>query len=214
MAAIIVLGAIFGEPPEEGDVATRATGPEQSSTTGPASPLTAATPPASTDATTTTAPQQEPPTTTIMTAASTSTVVTSRPLTGFGATRVAWDAAHRPAPGRFTPGSAYGPLLDGGQPTYAAVFGDEHILSFSYYAPASTSLENLRTLIGREFPSDAALIDSYADGDCRFESYKSRTLEQAIGAYTMVVAYPSREPDSRYREAIFAIGKEGERDRC
>lgn len=69
-------------------------------------------------------------------------------------------------------------------------------------------------MIRREFPSDAELIDSYTDGDCRLESYKSRALEQAIGAYTMVVAYPSPERDSQYRDAIFTIGKEGERDRC
>lgn len=164
--------------------------------------------------TTTTPPRQEPAATVVPTTGSTSTILTPRPLTGFGATRAAWDAAHQPAPGGFAPGSAYGPLLDGKQPTYAAVFGDEHILGFSYYAPARTSLNDLRALIGREFPGDAVLIDSYTDGDCRIESYKSAALEQAIGAYTMVVAYPSPEPEYQYRDAIFTIGEEGERDRC
>ena len=214
VAALIVLGAIFGEPPEEGDVASGPTVLEESSTTGTASPATTAIPPTSTSTSTTTAPRQEPDTTPVTAAASTSTLVTLRPLTGFGATRAAGDAAHRPAPGRFTPGSAYGPLLDGRQPTYAAVIGDERILSFTYFAPARTSVDNLRGLIRREFPSDAEIIDSYTDGDCRIESYKSRALEQAIGAYTMVVAYPAPEPDSQYRDAIFTIGKEGERNRC
>ncbi len=211
MAASIVLGAIFGEPPDEEDVATTGTLIEESSTTATA-PLTASTPSTSTPAATTTTSRQEPARTTVTTVAS--TPLTSRPLTGFGATRLAWDAAHQPAPGRYTPGSAYGPMLDGRQPTYAAVFGDEHILSFSYFAPARTSLNDLRSLIRREFPPDAELIDSYTDGDCRIESYKSQALERAVGAYTMVVAYPSPEPESRYRDAIFTIGKEGERDRC
>lgn len=215
VVVFVVLGAILGEPPEERDVSTRGTVLEESSTTTNASPsTTTATPSSSTPTTARTAPPREPATTTVTTAASTSTLVTSRPLTGFGATRAAWDAAHRPAPGRYTPGSAYGPLLDGRQPTYAAVIGDEHILSFSYYAPARTSVDDLRALIRQEFPSDAELIDSYSDGDCRIEAYKSRALEQSIGPYTMVVAYPSPERDSEYRDAIFTIGKEGERDRC
>ncbi len=195
VAALIVLGAIFREPWAEQDVATTATVLEESSTTM-------------------TPPGREAATTAVITPASTSTIVASPLLTGFGATRAAWDAAHQPAPGGFAPGSAYGPLLDGKQPTYAAVFGDEHILGFSYYAPARTSLDDLRVLIGREFPDDAVLIDSYTDGDCRIESYKSPALEQAIGAYTMVVAYPSPEPEYQYRDAIFTIGKEGERDWC
>lgn len=73
-------------------------------------------------------------------------------LTGFGATRQAWDAAHEAFPGGEKE-SVYGPDVGRGQPKYGLVMGESRISSYTVFFRGDTSLADAKNQIMREnFP--------------------------------------------------------------
>ena len=106
-------------------------------------------------------------------------------LKGFGATRAAWNAAHQPAPGRYTPGMVYGPMFQhpdepGLVPTYATVIGRERIISYMVHFPAGTNFEAARNRMLAELPSDAREVRRRRQDACWSIIYSSATLEPII----------------------------------
>lgn len=133
-------------------------------------------------------------------------------LTGFGATREAWDSAHQQAPG-FSPGSSYLPLI-GGQPKYSAVLGDpgERILSYTLSFPEGTPLELAKAQVLAEFPSGAYfdIVDD-EESRCLLMDIRSEEVEAVLdSARPMVGLFSWPDLDTPFmendvRSAIFTL---------
>lgn len=116
-------------------------------------------------------------------------------LTGFGATREAWDANHEQAPG-YSEGAAYLPLLDGDQPKYAAVCCDERIISYLLFLPSDTSLDEAQQHVAGELPDDATPGERVEkDGGCVMQLWESPTLQEATGSNVVVTYFEGDEYD-------------------
>jgi hypothetical protein len=139
-------------------------------------------------------------------------------LTGYGATRKVWDQHHKKARG-YSDGSAYQPLLEDGQPQYAAVFGDEAIISYTLYMPYNSTLETTQLRVRNEFPQDATPRPLQHLGECEAQEWFSPTVERALGdGYIPLVAYYPPDPTYPKAEqrwmAIFTITKPNEENLC
>lgn len=113
-------------------------------------------------------------------------------LTGFGATRESWDQHHQPAPG-FSPGSAFLPLVRGGQPKYASVNGEpgERIMSYGIYFPEGTNLALAKRIALQEFPRGAkyGVLDN-DEAHCLIAEVRSPPVERALGlGYRPIVGF-------------------------
>ena len=109
-------------------------------------------------------------------------------LTGFGATRQAWNANHEQAPGS-TEGLAYLPMVEPDQPKYAAVCCDDRILLYTLVLASGTSLDEAQAQVAAELPADAEpgrLIDL---GGCKTQRWKSATVKDAIGANALATYF-------------------------
>lgn len=155
------------------------------------------------------------------TASTTTTTTTSSPagkITGFGASRKAWDSAHDQADG-YSKGAAYAPMLEGGQPQYAAVCCEDQILSYTLNMPYGVTLDATQQRVRQEFPADATpgpLVDL---GECSTQEWRSSTVEAAVDdPYIPLVAYfppdPNYPKDEQRWSAIFTITKPGEENSC
>lgn len=116
--------------------------------------------------------------------------VEERGLPGLGSTRAAWESTHRQAVG-FAQGAAFGPLLDGNQPTYAAVYGDDRILSYIFHAPTELSDDEVLAVVeATELPSDAVAVTTVDCPDGPVTHYDSALLADAVdgarGAYVAI----------------------------
>ena len=113
-------------------------------------------------------------------------------LTGYGASRKAWAAHHRPDPNpKLVKGCCYLPRQADGRPRYYAVLRDDHGRVFSYsmhFAPRiSASVAKVR-LRRRELPSDAQLVRSKLRVDCLILQYRSAAAKRALGGATVGAA--------------------------
>ncbi len=100
-------------------------------------------------------------------------------LRGIGATHAEWATSREQAPG-FAEGAAFGPLLADGQPTYAAVSGDDHVFSFSRNFPRGMTLEQARQLLRVEdLPPDVQLAEEVTLDECYISQWTSAQLNAA-----------------------------------
>lgn len=126
-------------------------------------------------------------------------------LPGLGTRRAAWESSRQQAPG-YTVGAAYGPVLDGEQPTYAGVYGDERILSYSYQAPASTSNRDLLTLLeATELPRDSEKVTVVECEDGPVHYYRSAALAKAVEGAQGFYLTVDRYPDSDYVSSTIGV---------
>lgn len=150
-------------------------------------------------------PRTAPTSSTVPTPPSATSVPTEPGLTGYAATRRDWDQAHRPAPG-YTQGAAYLPFVRSDQPRYAAVSGDDQILSYVYFFESNTGLqEAMQEVLGNEFPDDAKYgrIDR-DEPHCLIAEVRSPTVERVMISagtqYRPLVAFfsepPPEDPDA------------------
>lgn len=112
-------------------------------------------------------------------------------LTGYGATRQAWDANHQAAPG-FTEGSAYLPLVNGSQPRYAAVSGaaGERIYSYSLHFAAGTDLEAAKAEVLAEFPPGAVFgVEDADETRCLLVDVRTAEVEAVMEGYRPMVGF-------------------------
>lgn len=137
-------------------------------------------------------------------------------LTGFAASREAWNAAHQPAPG-FTDGAAFLPLIDGKQPKYYAVNGGagEQILNYSVAMPPRTSFEAAKAEALKEFPAGATFdVTDKDEARCVLMRVRSPEVEKTLdGAMPMVGFFSLPEFGSAFtpsdvRTAIFTLAFE------
>lgn len=120
---------------------------------------------------------------------------TEAQLVALGATRQAWEEHHEQASG-YTEGAAYGPVLPGGQPTYAAVFGDDRILGYVFHAPAELSDREFLALIeAQELPPDATVATTLDCEDGPIHYFDSAMLSTLIPSATGVYATIERYTD-------------------
>lgn len=126
-------------------------------------------------------------------------------LPGLGATREAWEASRQPAEG-YMEGSAYEPLVEGQQPRYAAVVGDDRIIAYTYVVLAGTSDSELLALLeAEELPRDAAQsvrLDC-EEGPVYFydSALLTSVIEGATGAYIAIERYEG----SQHASAIVGV---------
>ena len=109
-------------------------------------------------------------------------------LTGFSATRQAWDANHQQAPGT-TEGVAYLPMVEPDQPKYAAVCCDDRILLYTLVLADGTTLDEAQAQVAAELPGDAEpgrLIDL---GGCKTQLWESATVKDAIGSHALATYF-------------------------
>jgi hypothetical protein len=126
-------------------------------------------------------------------------------LIGYAATRAEWDRTHEAAPG-YIPGSAYLPFVRARQPRYAAVSGDDRILSYSYFFAEHTTLEMaMREILRNEFPKDARYGRTDRDEPhCLLVEVLSEQVEDAMNTaedgYRPLVGFfsepPPEDPDA------------------
>lgn len=130
-------------------------------------------------------------------------------LPGFGQTRAQWEATHDQVPGR-EPGSAYLPLLPGGQPTYGGPCCENIIYSYERYFEPGTSVEFVQQAIAlQELPRDAEPSRVVEQDTCWILTYTSATIrrihkESYPGLLAVVAIYkPDAEVpfDRRYMVA-------------
>lgn len=161
--------------------------------------------------TTTTTPET---TTTDSSGASTTTSAPAPDeLTGYGATREAWDATHQQAEG-FTPGAAYHPLIGGGQPQYATVCCDDQIISYTMFFPKDSTKALVMDAVRREFPGDATPGELVDRGGCETQEWRSPSVEATLDGYVPLVALfppdPTYPPDEQLWQAIFTLTEPNE----
>ena len=158
-------------------------------------------------------------TSTTMRTTTTATRSATIEITGFGATREAWDDHHERAPG-FTPGSAYKPIVGNGQPQYAAVCCDDFIISYTLNMPYESSMELTERRVRDEFAHDATAGELVDRGECTMQEWRSPSIEaEALdGEYVPIVAYfppdPTYPPGEQRWSAIFTIATPGEVSDC
>jgi hypothetical protein len=176
LVTLTIIGIVAGPPPPTSQTAgSTATSATASPTTAPQT--TPTTIPASTLAPTTTTP----PTTT---APATSTAATklapaAQRLTGFGATDADWNATHTPD-SRFDPGSVYN------NGTYFSVIHEQgRVLEYSMRFSPGIPISIARTVVMREFPTDATARWFAVKDTCAQLEVKSRTLGRALAAPTI-----------------------------
>lgn len=119
-------------------------------------------------------------------------------LTGYGATREAWNAAHEQAPG-YTDGAAFLPLIDGEQPRYAAVSGGagERIYSYTLSFPEGTNLDEAKRQVLQEFPAGAkfGIVDE-DEPRCLIFDVRSPEVEAVMDGFRPAVAFFTKEQRS------------------
>ncbi len=80
-------------------------------------------------------------------ASGTTTTAAEAEFPGIGTTGAHWERSHEQVPGS-PRGSAYLPFLrDGRQAAYAAVFGDDRVLTYQVYMESGTSLDQVSMAI-------------------------------------------------------------------
>ena len=136
-------------------------------------------------------------------------------LQGFGATRAEWNATHEQAPG-FAQGQAFLPVVNGRQPKYAAVFGDDRITGYIIYMPKPTRMSNAKKVVLQEFPPGATFgrIDR-DEPSCVTMEIISPAVQAALGMeYVPTVTFagetlevPLNESD--IRSATMGVSKAG-----
>lgn len=109
------------------------------------------------------------------------------PLTGYGATRAAWDANHTEDP-RAAPGAAYDQdpnlAVDGDytyDDKYFGVSNDPRITVYQMRAAPGTSISEAKSLALAEFPADATISWFQVRDTCAQMMVHSATLAQYAG---------------------------------
>lgn len=117
-------------------------------------------------------------------------------MTGYGATREAWDAKHVQAAG-YTPGAAFLPMINGNQPKYSAVSGEpgERILSYSVNFPAGTDLALAKATVLREYPPGAKFgVQDTDEPECLIVEVRSPQVEAILdGSRPRITFFTSSE---------------------
>jgi hypothetical protein len=114
-------------------------------------------------------------------------------LTGFGATRTAWESQHGPE----VPNNnddAYGTKVDDEQYEYSSVSFQPRVLSYLRAFPRHTTLAEAETILLRDFPSDAGT--SVTDKDerrCRIVLIESARLQDVLGDWAIASFYGRRQ---------------------
>ena len=112
-------------------------------------------------------------------------------LTGYGASREAWDANHKAAPG-FDPGAAFLPLVNGKQPHYAGVTGGpgERITSYEVYFPAGTNMAEAKAIALKEAPTGAKFgVEDKGEPHCLLAEVQSPKVEAVMERSRPMVAF-------------------------
>lgn len=109
-------------------------------------------------------------------------------LTGFGATRQAWDANHEQAPG-YTGGAAYLPMAYENQPTYATVCCGDQITLYTFMVPMGTNMTEAQALVAGELPDDAVGGDLVDKGGCTMQVWESDALQDAVGSNALITYF-------------------------
>ena len=104
-------------------------------------------------------------------------------LTGFGATKEAWLATHKQAPG-YTKGAAFLPMVQGeggSVPKYGGVSLDETVVLYTINLPKGTDLDEAKQIVLSEFPAGATydVIDD-AEATCLIASINSAPVSKAL----------------------------------
>lgn len=114
-------------------------------------------------------------------------------LTGFGATRPAWEAQHGPeVPDNYE--DAYGTQVDDEQYEYSSVSFQPRVLSYTRAFPRHTTLAEAETILLRDFPSDART--SVTDNDerrCRIVLIESARVQDVLGDWATASFYGRRQ---------------------
>lgn len=115
----------------------------------------------------------------------------------------------------YAEGSAYAPLLEGGQPTYAAVCCDDLILSYIVNLPLTASFDLAQLAAEGELPSDAIGGEIVDLGECRVQEWRSPTAVAVLeNGFIPHVAYiepdPTYPPDEQRWWIVLSITRPGE----
>jgi hypothetical protein len=118
-------------------------------------------------------------------------------LTGFGATKEAWLAAHEQAPG-FTESAAFLPMVkrDGESlPKYAGVSVETPVVVYIINLPNGTTLADARRIVLAEFPRGAEFdVEDKDEPACLIASIKSPPVQRGLrrhgyGNWVPIVAF-------------------------
>ena len=121
-------------------------------------------------------------------------------LTGYGATRQAWDEEHGPWNPEYAEGAVYGDLVRPDTYEYFSVDPGEPILSYYRGFPEGTDLATAKDIVLRDFPGDAVItIEDRDEPRCLIVLIESETVESATGD-NAIAAYFSG-PDTDFTEA-------------
>jgi hypothetical protein len=131
------------------------------------------------------------PAATVSASSAPSTAPAGDGLTGYGATREAWDSSHEPAPG-YSKGAAFLPLVSGDQPRYASVSGEagERIYSYTISFTPGTDLKQAKREVLREFPPGASFgVEDADEPRCLLMDIRSRQVEAVMDGYRPMVGF-------------------------
>ena len=136
-------------------------------------------------------------------------------LTGYGATRTAWRAHHRPDPNpKLVKGCCYLPRQADGSPRYYAVLRDDNGRVFNYsmhFAPKISASEAKAILRTTELPADARFVRSKRNPECLILQYRSAAAKRDVGGATVGAALYSSGAGpytGRVNEIIIGLGIE------
>ena len=114
-------------------------------------------------------------------------------LTGFGATRTAWESQHGPE----VPGNnedAYGTKVDDEQYEYSSVSFQPRVLSYMRAFPRHTTLAEAETILLRDFPGDARTsVTDNGERRCRIVLIESARVQDVLGDWATPSFYGHRQ---------------------
>jgi hypothetical protein len=123
-----------------------------------------------------------------------------RELTGYGATRKAWYAHHKPAESSILiPGCCFGPRQNDGQFRYYNVqFSGTRVFMYNMDFGPRKSSSDAREQMKRELPPDARLVAHKRKGRCEQFQYRSARAKRALGKALIGIEFASSATGGSY----------------
>jgi hypothetical protein len=133
-------------------------------------------------------------------------VARSAELTGYGATRAAWNAHHKEVKlSILRPGCCFGPQQNDGQFRYYNVQLNPRGRVFMYdmdFGPRISAGDARRRIQRQELPPDARLVAHKRKRECEQFQYRSARAKRAVGAASVGVEFASSASGGSYNGKV------------